>query len=154
MPSLSRQFTVQDGCIQPNRVLGRVWGPEDFFPVNPCVRHIFSCTTDELMNRWTNYMNWLYELNLDILDIWQWTVFCQGKVCTFCQCAEASSHWRSCSTPKLYIYVCRWKGILAIRLLLGKLSKNYVSLLSYSDNVFNNGNVIYNLKTVIPRPRW
>ncbi|KAF1384043.1 hypothetical protein PFLUV_G00138140 [Perca fluviatilis] len=53
----------------------------------------------------------------------------------------------------IYPNVCRWKGILAIGLFLGKRSKYYVSLLNYPDNVFHNGNVIYNLKTVIPRPR-
>lgn len=50
VPSLSRLFPIQDGCVQPNRVLRRVWGPEDFIPFNPCVWHNFICTTAELHN--------------------------------------------------------------------------------------------------------
>lgn len=65
------------------------------------------------------------------------------------------SHTDILAQPPNCVYpnVFRRKGILAIGLFFGKLAKNYVSLLTYPDNVFNNGNVIYNLKTVIPRPR-
>jgi hypothetical protein len=50
VPSISRLFPLQDGCVQPNGVLRRVWGPEDFIPFNPCVWHNFGCTTAELYN--------------------------------------------------------------------------------------------------------
>lgn len=111
VPSLTRLLSIQDGCIQPNRVLRRVWGPEDFISFNPWVWHNFSCPTAELnnapcghffiagdykdyrkkareknlfINWWTDCINWLYELIWKFWKKFNWYEWWEWRWTWFC----------------------------------------------------------------------